>query len=295
MKPFFILGGGSNVLFRGDYPGMILHPAIRGIEMAGTNRNSVLVRAGAGEDWDEFVSWCVTENLGGLENLSLIPGSVGACPVQNIGAYGVEVGEMIHSVEIINLEHGRKMSLSGSDCRFSYRDSIFKHELHTRCIITHVTFRLSREHQFKTHYGELERELDNFPETSIHTIRKAIISIRSNKLPDPKVLGNAGSFFKNPVIPLEQARSIQKSHPGIPVYPAGAGMAKVSAAWLIEQCGWKGKRSGNTATYKKQPLIIVNLGNATGNEILDFAAKISRSVLNHFAIKLEMEVNVAGD
>jgi len=292
IRPRFILGGGSNVLFTGNYPGIIIRPVIKGIAIVEDRLNGVLVRAGAGVDWDTFVAWCVKEELGGIENLSLIPGTVGASPVQNIGAYGAEIGEIIQSVEIVNLETGKRMTLSAKDCRFSYRESIFKNELRGKVVITHVTYRLTRDHVFCTQYGELEKELENYPETTIQTIRQAVIGIRNTKLPDPSQIGNAGSFFKNPVLPFAQAHSIQQHHPTLPVYPMEEGLAKVSAAWLIDRCGWKGKRIGNAGTHKNQPLIIVNYGNATGEEILAFSAKIQKSVMNHFAIKLEMEVNV---
>jgi UDP-N-acetylmuramate dehydrogenase len=294
-RPFFILGGGSNVLFTGDYPGLIIRPVIMGIEKIGEENNHVLVRAGAGEDWDLFVNWCVNEDLGGIENLSLIPGSVGASPVQNIGAYGVEVGEVLHSVEAVNMDNGRQIVMNANKCRFSYRNSIFKNELRGRVIITHAIFRLSRDHQFKTNYGDLKRELDNFPVTNIRNIRDAVISIRNSKLPDPKDIGNAGSFFKNPIVTEDQSRTIRNYHPEMPVFPAEKGTVKLSAAWLIDQCGFKGKRSGKTGTYKKQPLILVNYGGATGKEIFNFALKIQKSVQQHFGILLEPEVNLVGD
>jgi UDP-N-acetylmuramate dehydrogenase len=292
IKPWFVLGGGSNVLFADNYPGIIRRPVIKGIEIVKEGMEGVLVRAGAGEDWDMFVAWCVKEGLGGVENLSLIPGTVGASPVQNIGAYGAEIGEVIHAVEMINLESGKVTVLPAAACRFSYRDSIFKNELRGRVIITHVTYRLTRNHVYLTRYGELEKELENFPEINLETVRQAVIDIRNRKLPDPRHTGNAGSFFKNPVIPLEQARSIQQRHATMPVYPFKDGLAKVSAAWLIESCGWKDKRIGNVGTYRNQPLIIVNLGNATGMEILAFTAEIQKSVMRQFGIRLEREVNV---
>jgi UDP-N-acetylmuramate dehydrogenase len=291
-KQKFVLGGGSNVLFTRNYEGLIIHPLIMGIAITGETDQYALVRAGCGENWDVFVAWCVDNNLGGLENLSLIPGNVGASPVQNIGAYGVEAGDCIDNVEMISLADQKKISLPAGKCRFNYRDSVFKNERKDQCLITHVTFRLTRAHVFKTHYPDLEKELDNYPETSIRTIREAIIRIRQKKLPDPAETGNAGSFFKNPVLPSEQARLLKNSHPSIPVYDCGGDKAKVSAAWLIENCNWKGKKIGPVGTHKKQPLVIVNHGGATGTEIIDFARKIQRAVQIRFGISLEMEVNV---
>jgi UDP-N-acetylmuramate dehydrogenase len=291
-RPRFILGGGSNVLFTKDFDGIIIRPFIKGIEKISENSEFVILKAGAGEDWDGFVAYCVEHDLGGVENLSFIPGSVGASPVQNIGAYGVEAGEVIHSVEGIDLENGNKVIFSADECRFSYRDSVFKNELKGRVVITHVLFRLLKSHIFKTSYPDLNKELDNYPDTTIRNIRQAVISIRSNKLPDPSVLGNAGSFFKNPVVPKERIASLRRSYPTMPVYTVNNDLIKLSAAWLIEHSGWKGKRWGRTGTYKKQPLIIVNHGGATGNEVLQCALKIQKAVMNHFAIRLEMEVNV---
>ena len=292
VRPRFVLGGGSNVLFTKDFDGIILHPAIKGIEKTGENDDTVLIRVGAGEDWDNFVEYCVAHDWGGIENLSLIPGTVGACPVQNIGAYGAEVGDVIDSLDVILMEDGKLLTLTAKECQFSYRDSIFKRDLKNRVIITHVTFRLNKSPVFVTTYPDLQRELDNFPETTINTIRQAVISIRRNKLPDPAVTGNAGSFFKNPVISQDQATSLRKFFPTMRGFDAADGSVKLSAAWLIEQCGWKGKRLGKTGTYKKQPLIIINYGGATGEEIYRYALKIQKAVMNHFAIKLEMEVNI---
>lgn len=290
--PRFVLGGGSNVLFTKDFDGIILHPALKGIEKAGENSETVRVRVGAGETWDNFVEYCVAHDWGGVENLSLIPGSVGACPVQNIGAYGAQIGDVIDTVEAIVLEDNKKLLLKAKECRFAYRDSIFKKELHNRTIITHVTFRLNKVHRFNTSYPDLEKELDNYPETTLRNIREAVIAIRSRKLPDPAVTGNAGSFFKNPVIEREQAAGLRRFFPDIRGFDVPDGSVKLSAAWLIEHCGWKGRKTGRTGTHKQQPLIIVNYGGATGEEIFKCAKKIQKAVMNHFAIKLEMEVNV---
>jgi UDP-N-acetylmuramate dehydrogenase len=292
IRPRLVLGGGSNILFTGNFDGLIIRPVMTGIEITGETGAEVWVRAGAGENWDNFVQYCVDKGYGGTENLSLIPGTVGASPVQNIGAYGVELKDIVESVDAVSLDDGKLISLNAAQCRFSYRDSIFKHELLDRMIITHVTFRLSKNHKLHTHYSDLEKELGNYPEISIATIREAIISIRRNKLPDPEILGNAGSFFKNPFISREQADSIRKHYPAMPGHAYADGTVKLPAAWLIEQCGWKGKKFGETGTYKRQPLILINYGNAGGDEILKCALKIQKSVMNNFAIRLEMEVNI---
>jgi UDP-N-acetylmuramate dehydrogenase len=292
LRPRLVLGGGSNVLFTGDFDGIVIHPAIKGIEKISEEGNTILVKVGAGEDWDGFVGYCTEQGWGGVENLSFIPGTVGACPVQNIGAYGMEAADSIDSVQAIHLETGRMITLKSNECQFSYRNSIFKQELKDKTVITHVYFRLQKNHQYKTTYPDLQRALDNYPETTIRTIREAIISIRKNKLPDPSVKGNAGSFFKNPVIDRDKAISLYKFYPQIKGFRNADGSLKVSAAWLIEQSGWKGKRMGETGTHPKQPLIIVNHGGATGGEILQCALKIQKAVMNHFAIKLEMEVNI---
>jgi UDP-N-acetylmuramate dehydrogenase len=292
VRPRFVLGGGSNVLFTKDYEGVVIHPLIRGLEIVSETKEMILIRAGAGENWDSFVEHCVNNNLGGVENLSLIPGTIGACPVQNIGAYGIEVGDVIHSVDGINLEDGKNFTLSAEECGFSYRDSIFKRKMKDKVIILYVTFKLQKHHAFKTSYPDLKKELDKYSETTIKTIRDAVISVRKNKLPDPDITGNAGSFFKNPVVQAEKILSLRIAYPAIPAFNYAREKAKLSAAWLIEQSGWKGRQLGKTGTYKKQPLIIVNHGGATGDEILNCAQKIQKAVLNRFAIKLEMEVNV---
>jgi UDP-N-acetylmuramate dehydrogenase len=292
IQPHFILGGGSNVLFTKDFDGLIIHPVIKGIEKTGENNDTVSIRAGAGEEWDGFVEHCVDHEWGGIENLSMIPGMVGACPVQNIGAYGVEVMDFIDSVEGYMLNDAKMIRLSTEACQFSYRDSIFKKVLKDQVIITHVNFRLFKKHQFKTNYPDLKKELNNYPDTTIKTIRQAIRVIRSSKLPDPAVTGNAGSFFKNPCVNKEHADSLRRYYPGIPEYNCADGSVKLSAAWLIEQCGWKGKTCGKAGIHKKQPLIIINRGGASGDEILRCALKVQKSVMNHFAIKLEMEVNI---
>ncbi len=288
----FILGGGSNVLFTGDLDGIVLHPAIKGIEAISEGSDHIIVRAGAGENWDDFVDYCVRNDWGGIENLSLIPGTVGASPVQNIGAYGVEVMDFIDTVEGFYIKERKPFRLKAKECRFSYRNSLFKTELKDQVIITNVSYRLNRKPLFNTRYPDLEKELNNYDETTIANIRKAIITIRTNKLPDPAEQGSAGSFFKNPVVSKSQSESLKRFYPGMPEYDLKNGSVKLSAAWLIDQCGWKGRSCGKAATHKKQPLIIINRGGATGKEIYDCAVKIQKSVMNHFAIRLEMEVIV---
>lgn len=292
IRPRFILGGGSNVLFTKDFEGVILHPTLGGLESQASRNHTVMIRVGAGESWDGFVEYCVNRNLGGIENLSLIPGTVGASPVQNIGAYGTEVGNLIESVEAIHLADGKVMRLSSGECRFSYRDSIFKHELKDIALITQVTFRMNDKPQFSTQYPGLADELHNYPEISLQTIRQAIITMRKRKLPDPGETGNAGSFFKNPMVSQEQASTLRRIFPDIPVYPLQDGRVKLSSAWLIEKSGWKGRKWGKTGTYKQQPLILVNHGGASGEEIYRCALKIQQAVMNKFAIRMEMEVNI---
>ncbi len=292
IQPRFILGGGSNVVFTDNYDGLILKPSIKGIEIIQQDKEHVLVRAGANEDWDGFVAWCVNNNFAGIENLSFIPGSVGASPVQNIGAYGVEVKDRIHTVEGIELKTGNKRVFTREQCVFSYRNSIFKNKLKGQYIITNVNFRLDKKHTYITGYGTLEKELDSFPETTINNIRKAVIAIRRSKLPDPVEFGNAGSFFKNPVVTDEIAENLLRYYPKMPYWKLGNGSVKLSAAWLIEMVKWKGKKIGNVGTHKNQPLVIINLGNANGTEVAEFARKIQKIVVNKFAISLEPEVTI---
>jgi UDP-N-acetylmuramate dehydrogenase len=292
IRPFMVLGGGSNVLFTGDFPGIVVHPRIRGIWINRHEGNTVWVKAGAGENWDSFVAWCVNRNLGGIENLSLIPGTVGACPIQNIGAYGVEVSSVVEKVEAVWLEDGRTFSLKGTDCDFGYRNSVFKKELKHKALITHVEFRLTTQPELHIGYADLQKELSQRTGVGILTVREAVIRIRKSKLPDPDETGNAGSFFKNPILSEEQAGDLRARYPNLPVYPETGGMVKLSAAWLIDQCGWKGKRRGDAGTHDKQALILVNHGEASGKEILHFAQAIQASVHTRFGIELEMEVNV---
>ncbi|MBN2213753.1 MAG: UDP-N-acetylmuramate dehydrogenase [Bacteroidales bacterium] len=290
--PFLVLGEGSNVLFTTDFNGIVIRPLIRGIEKTGETAEHVLLKVGAGENWDEFVKYCVENNLGGLENLSFIPGSVGACPVQNIGAYGVEVKDKIEYVEAIELSGNRIVKYAASECIFDYRYSIFKEKLKNKVIITRVVFRLDKEPKYVTKYGNIEKELDKYPETNLQNIRQVVINIRTEKLPDPSRLGNAGSFFKNPVVTGDTLKHIHQFYPKIPYWKIDEDKYKISAAWLIEQCHYHKKRIGRTGTYPKQPLVIVNYGQATGKDILNLAKKIQKAIKNHFAIALEPEVNI---
>ncbi|KPK83432.1 MAG: hypothetical protein AMS27_12880 [Bacteroides sp. SM23_62_1] len=291
--PLIILGEGSNVLFKSDYNGVIIHPIIRGIEVIHEDGKHVIVKAGAGENWDAFVEWAINRHYGGIENLSLIPGSVGACPVQNIGAYGVEVSEVIESVETIDMTDGELKLYSKPECNFGYRTSIFKNELKGDKIITSVLFRLSRSPVLKTDYGEIRKKLKKYKDFDIRTLRTVIMEIRQEKLPDPAQIGNAGSFFKNPVITDEEFKKLVRIYPEIPGHPSDTpGQWKIPAAWLIEKCGWKDRCIGEAGTWSRQPLVLVNYGNSTGKQILELAESITRDVSEKFSIQLEKEVNV---
>jgi len=290
--PVLILGGGSNTLFTKNYEGLIIHPSIQGIDVIEDLSDSTVIRVGAGVNWDFLVDWCVSRNLGGLENLSFIPGNVGASPIQNIGAYGVEAKDTILKVEGINVVTKKIFELNNAECKFDYRYSIFKNELKHKVVITFVYFKLSKTPNLITHYGNIEEEIEKIGEKSISTVRQAVINIRKRKLPDPAELGNAGSFFKNPLVSINDFEEIKKRFDKAPSYPASENSVKVPAGWLIEQCGWKGKQVGDCGVHKDQALVLVNYGNATGNEILNLAKQIQKSVHDQFGIELEMEVNV---
>lgn len=289
------LGGGSNILFTEDFGGLVIKLNLKGISEEFLNENEVLVTAKAGENWHEFVQFCLSENYGGLENLSLIPGNVGTSPMQNIGAYGTEIKDTFVKCKVLNIETLEIEEFNKEECGFGYRDSIFKGEAKGKYVILEVTFKLStKNHQIKTEYGAIKNELDKhgIENPTIQDVSRAVISIRQSKLPDPQILGNAGSFFKNPTIPLQQFTEVQNSYPQMPNYPNGE-MVKIPAGWLIEQCGWKGKQVGNVASHELQALVIVNkTGNATGKEIYDFSTMIIESVKDKFGIGLEREVNI---
>lgn len=287
-----ILGGGSNVLFTGDYNGLILRPDIKGIEILEDTETEVLVRSMCGEVWDDFVNFCVERGWGGVENLSQIPGNVGACPIQNIGAYGVEVKETIEWVECLEYETLKQVNFKNTECEFDYRNSIFKQREKGRYLITAVVFRLQKNPVLKTKYSDVERELENYSIRDIKAVRGAISAIRWRKLPDPLCIGNAGSFFKNPVIKIGHYKEIQEDYPNVPGYSQADAEMKIPAAWLIENACFKGVREGDVGTSPSQPLVIVNYGNASGSEIIAFANKIQKRILEMFGIELEMEVNV---
>jgi UDP-N-acetylmuramate dehydrogenase len=287
-----VLGGGSNILFAGNFKGVVVKPDLRGIDILAEDDTHVEVRVGAGEDWDNFVAWTVEKDLGGLENLSKIPGTIGACPIQNIGAYGAEVKDTILAVEGFFINNGKPFKIGNFDCEFGYRTSIFKTKHHENAIITHVIFRLNKIHEYKTNYGSIELELKKLGETNLSNIRQAVINIRTEKLPDPALIGNAGSFFKNPIVNAGKAMRLKEAFPEIPFYPVNKNSSKTSAAWLIEKCGWKGFRAGDAGVHDKQPLVLVNYANAKGIEIFDLAHKIQESVRGKFEIELEIEVNI---
>ncbi|MCL2727573.1 MAG: UDP-N-acetylmuramate dehydrogenase [Bacteroidales bacterium] len=291
--PVFILGGGSNVLFTKDFEGLIISPAFMGIEVQDQTEDKVCVAAGAGVTWDDLVAWCVNRNWGGLENLSHIPGTVGAAPVQNIGAYGAEAKDVVSMVEGIYIDTLEPFRLPADQCAFGYRSSIFKHGLKGQTLITRVSFTLTATPQPNTDYGRIEEELQNQPDRSIQSVRRAVIAIRSQKLPDPKILGNAGSFFKNPAVKASLAKKIQEEYPNIPIYPSEIeGHHKLPAAFLIEKCGWKGVKRGNVGVHKDQPLVLVAFEGAKGHEVLDLSTQIESSIQQKFGIQLDKEVNV---
>lgn len=293
-KPLLLLGGGSNILFTKDPDAWVLKNDIPGIEIVREAGDEVFVRAGAGENWHNFVLFCIENGLGGIENLSLIPGQVGAAPMQNIGAYGVEIKDVFHELEAFHLSEKKSVVLGLKDCAFGYRESVFKKEYKNQFCITNVTFRLSRKHAFNISYGAITQELEamGVQELSIRAVSNAVIRIRSSKLPDPKQIGNAGSFFKNPVVDQQQFDALKVLYPAIPAYPAGAGQVKLAAGWLIEQCGWKGYRKGDAGCHEKQALVLVNYGNATGEEVYELSSEILKSVQEKFGVALEREVNI---
>lgn len=294
LKPeeIMVLGEGSNFLFTDDFDGTVFYPTMKGMEIVEENDEHVWVKVGAGEVWDDFVAWAVEQGYGGVENLSLIPGHVGAAPVQNVGAYGMEAGDTIERVEAIQIEKARKETISAADCRFAYRDSIFKGEWKNRYIVTYVVFRLTKVPEFRLNYGSVREELQKLGEVSLKNIRRAIIQIRRAKLPDVKELPNAGSFFKNPVVSREQAGQLKERYPELPIYPVDEDRVKLAAGWLIEQCGWKGKDLGKAGVYEKQALILVNRAGASGVEVARLANEVKKSVFMTFGVWIEPEVYV---
>jgi UDP-N-acetylmuramate dehydrogenase len=287
-----IIGSGSNLLFVTDFPGLIINPNIPGIKIVHEDRNNIWLEVGAGVVWDDLVEYTVFNRWGGIENLSNIPGKVGAAAVQNIGAYGMEIQNQIESVTGLNLETLTENVLESADCQFAYRDSVFKNQLKNNFIITSVVLKLDKFPEFILNYGDLKAETEKLGTINLSNIRKAVIGIRESKLPDPKIFGNAGSFFKNPVIDEAQANQLLNIYPNLPHYSAPENRTKLAAGWLIEQCGLKGFRRGDAGINEKQALVLVNYGNATGKEIYDLSEEIRKSVQVKFGVELEREVNV---
>ena len=289
-----ILGGGSNTLFIKDYDGLIVHITNKGIHIKDEDTKHVLLSVGAGEVWDDLVSYCVERGWGGLENLSMIPGLAGASPIQNIGAYGVELKDHFVELQAIELKSGEIRTFSADDCAFGYRNSIFKNKLKGRYIIMDITLKVDKQPELRTGYGAIKGELEYMKvlEPGINDIRCAVCNIRSRKLPDPSVLGNGGSFFKNPVVSIEHFEALKKEYPGIVAYATGNNTYKLAAGWLIEKAGWKGFRRGDAGVHHQQALVLVNHGNASGQSILGLSEEIRESVLEKFNVKLEREINV---
>jgi UDP-N-acetylmuramate dehydrogenase len=290
-----VLGGGSNMLLTQDVDGTVLHINISGKRFVEETETHAIVEAGAGENWHEVVLWALDHDLGGIENLSLIPGNIGTAPVQNIGAYGVELKDTFHSLQAVSIADGRVRSFSLDECQFGYRDSVFKNAAKGNYIITSVQLKLNKPpFRISTHYGAIQAELEKTGITnpSIVDVSKAVIAIRQSKLPDPKVLGNSGSFFKNPILTSELANSLKKNYPELPVYDAAEGFKKVAAGWLIEKAGLKGYRDGDAGVHAKQALVLVNYGSATGSEILALSKYVIATVKTQFGITLEAEVNI---
>lgn len=299
--PLLILGGGSNILFTKDFDGLVLKNEVRDIEEIYEDAQYVYVKAGAGENWHQFVLYCINRNWAGLENLSLIPGNVGATPIQNIGAYGVELQNIFHSLEAFHRKEKKVVTFTSGDCEFGYRESVFKKKFKDQFILLTVTLKLRKHPVFHIDYGNLKQELDKMgvKELSIRSISQAVINIRSSKLPDPKQIGNAGSFFKNPLVPKSKYTELKVNFPTIPSFVSHDEFVKIPAGWLIEQCGpdvngtsWKGFRKGDAGCYTKQALVLVNYGMATGQEIYQLSEQISNSVKTKFGISLEREVNI---
>lgn len=294
-KPLFILGGGSNMLLTKDIEALVLHINLKGIEVISETKNTVIVKAMAGENWHDFVLWCILHNYGGIENLSLIPGNIGTAPIQNIGAYGVELKDVFISCETINIKDQSLKTFSKSDCNFGYRESIFKQDLKGKYIITSVNIELTKaNHQLHTGYGVIKNELDatGIKNPTIQDISNAIIAIRQSKLPDPKEIGNSGSFFKNSMISAEEFIKLEENFPDVPSYKISDKLVKVPAGWLIEKAGFKGKRFKDYGVHNKQALVLVNYDNASGKEIFELAQLIQKTIKRLFNISIEMEVNI---
>lgn len=292
--PLFILGSGSNILFISDFNGTILLPRFKGIRIESRDREDVIISAGAGVKWDKLVEWSVSKGFSGLENLSWIPGLVGATPVQNIGAYGVEVKDRIEKVRTISVSDGSIRIFSNSECEFGYRSSVFKKGEKGKYLISRVYYRLNINPLLNLTYGSLNEEVDKVGSATLENIRQAVINIRRDKLPDPETIGNAGSFFKNPVVTDSDAAYLKNKYPQLPLYSDQSQGVKLAAGWLIDKCGWKGKRTGDAGINDKQALVLVNYGKATGKEIYNLSEVIRKSVKENFGVELEREVEVCG-
>lgn len=294
-EDLFILGGGSNMLLTRDINATVLHIDIKGKEVLEASENHVLIRVNAGENWHDVVLWTLENNWGGFENLSLIPGNIGTAPIQNIGAYGVEIKDNLVSVKAIDIQTLEEVEFNNEDCEFGYRDSVFKNKYKGKYIITSVNFRLTtKNHKLSTNYGAIQEvfKQKGVSNPSVKDISNAVIEIRQQKLPDPKILGNSGSFFKNPVVSIEKLTELQRMHPEIPFYKISEKEVKIPAGWLIESVGLKGYREGDAGVHKNQALVLVNYGAATGHEILSLSKKVQKKILKHFQIELQPEVNI---
>ena len=292
--PRLVVGGGSNLLLTRDWPGVVLLNEVDGIEVVEETADHVIVRSGSGVMWHEFVAHCVGKGWGGIENLSLVPGKVGAAPMQNIGAYGVEIKDVFDHLEALRISDGEVVRFSGAECKFGYRESFFKREGKSQYIILNVAFKLAKHPELHTHYGSIKQELEKrgIAKPTIQDVSDAVIHIRRSKLPDPNVLGNAGSFFKNPVVPANLAEKIKAKYPDVVSFPAGDGQVKLAAGWLIEKAGWKGFREENLGVHKDQALVLVNYGGSTGSAIFDLSTRVLESVKEKFGVELEREVNI---
>ena len=289
-----ILGGGSNLLFTKNFNGLVIKNNIHGIEIIKQDENHVWVKAAAGENWHQFVLWCVNHNYGGIENLSLIPGCVGASPMQNIGAYGVEIKDVCEQVNAIDVKTGEEKTFNNADCKFGYRESVFKHVYKNKYLIASVIFKLNKKPIFNTSYGAIEQELKAMGVTqlSVRAVSDAVINIRSSKLPNPAKIGNAGSFFKNPEVSKQKYDELKQQYPNLVAYALDNGNYKLAAGWLIEQCGFKGKRFGDAGVHVNQALVLVNYGTASGSEIYNLSQQILDAVKNTYGVTLEREVNI---
>ena len=290
-SPYLHVGSGSNLLFLGDFEGTVLHSAIRSIELVNQDAEKVWLRVGAGVIWDDFVAYCVERGYYGAENLSLIPGEVGASAVQNIGAYGVEVKDLISCVETLDV-HGDRRVFGVEECGYAYRNSVFKRPDMKSFFVTHVTFALNKAEQYTLNYGTIRQELEKYSQIDLATVRQVIVSIRESKLPDPKVLGNAGSFFMNPIVTRTKYETLLQEYPSMPSYQVDATHVKIPAGWMIEQCGWKGKSLGNAAVHDKQALVLVNCGGATGADIVALSDAVRAAVREKFGVEIHPEVNM---